>query len=62
MRSDGPPLPIRFARLSGASAPEIVERKGVGHPNSICDALAEELSLALVRFYRDRFGLILHSR
>jgi S-adenosylmethionine synthetase len=39
---------------------EIVERKGVGHPDSICDALAEEVSLALSRFYRERFGIVLH--
>lgn len=39
---------------------EIVERKGLGHPDSICDSLAEELSLALCRFYRDRCGLIMH--
>ena len=39
---------------------EIVERKGLGHPDSICDALAERVSMALCRFYRDRFGFILH--
>lgn len=39
---------------------EIVERKGTGHPDSICDALAEELSLALSKFYLERCGLILH--
>lgn len=39
---------------------EIVERKGLGHPDSICDALAEEFSLALSRFYLDRVGRILH--
>jgi len=39
---------------------EVVERKGLGHPDTICDALAEELSLALSRFYRQRFGAILH--
>jgi S-adenosylmethionine synthetase len=39
---------------------EIVERKGLGHPDSICDALAEQLSLSLCRFYLDRFGLVLH--
>lgn len=39
---------------------EIVERKGRGHPDSICDALAEELSLALGRFYHERFASILH--
>jgi S-adenosylmethionine synthetase len=39
---------------------EIVERKGLGHPDSICDALAEELSLALCRLYLERVGAILH--
>lgn len=39
---------------------EIVERKGLGHPDTICDALAEELSCALSAHYRDRFGFILH--
>jgi len=42
------------------SGVEIVERKGLGHPDSICDALAEEVSLALCRFYRERFGIVLH--
>ncbi len=39
---------------------EIVERKGLAHPDSICDALAENLSVALSRFYIERFGAILH--
>ncbi len=39
---------------------EVVERKGLGHPDTICDALAEELSRALCRAYRKRFGAILH--
>jgi S-adenosylmethionine synthetase len=39
---------------------ELVERKGLGHPDTICDALAEELSRALSRHYLDRFGAILH--
>ena len=39
---------------------EIVERKGLGHPDSICDALAEALSTALCRHYLDRFGTVLH--
>ena len=39
---------------------EIVESKGQGHPDSICDALAEELSLALSRAYLERAGAILH--
>jgi S-adenosylmethionine synthetase len=39
---------------------EVVERKGLGHPDTICDALAERLSLGLSRFYRERFGAIHH--
>jgi len=39
---------------------EIVERKGIGHPDTICDALAEALSVGLSRFYLERFGTILH--
>ncbi|MDH3691391.1 MAG: methionine adenosyltransferase [Gammaproteobacteria bacterium] len=41
-------------------AVEVVERKGLGHPDTICDAIAEELSIALCRFYLDKFGLVLH--
>jgi S-adenosylmethionine synthetase len=39
---------------------DLVERKGLGHPDSLCDALAEQLSLDLSRFYLERFGSILH--
>lgn len=39
---------------------EIVERKGLGHPDSICDAIMEEISVALSREYLSRFGRVLH--
>jgi S-adenosylmethionine synthetase len=39
---------------------EVVERKGIGHPDTICDALAEEVSRALSRHYVERFGQVLH--
>lgn len=39
---------------------ELVERKGVGHPDSICDAIAEAVSVELSRAYRDRLGRVLH--
>lgn len=39
---------------------EVVERKGLGHPDTICDALAEALSRALSRYYLESFGVILH--
>lgn len=39
---------------------EIVERKGKGHPDSLCDGAAEELSVALSEIYRQQTGRILH--
>lgn len=39
---------------------EIVERKGIGHPDSLADALAESVSRALCNMYLERFGRILH--
>ncbi len=39
---------------------EGVERKGAGHPDTVCDALAETLSRNLCREYQSRFGYILH--
>lgn len=44
----------------GVNEIEIVERKGLGHPDTICDALSEEVSRALSRYYLDHFGRILH--
>jgi S-adenosylmethionine synthetase len=44
----------------GDDSVEIVERKGIGHPDTICDAIAENLSRNLCREYRQRFGTILH--
>ena len=45
---------------AGAGPAEVVERKGLGHPDTICDALAERLGLALSRFYLERLGAIHH--
>ena len=39
---------------------EIVERKGLGHPDSICDAIMDRVSVGLSRAYLDKFGVILH--
>ena len=39
---------------------ELVERKGVGHPDSICDGIAEAVSRALSKEYLERFDRILH--
>ncbi|KAB2943098.1 MAG: methionine adenosyltransferase [Hyphomicrobium sp.] len=45
---------------AGMRPVEIVERKGLGHPDTICDMLSEQLSVALSRKYLDEFGLVLH--
>lgn len=39
---------------------EVVERKGLGHPDTICDALAETFSRNLCGEYRSRYGDVLH--
>ena len=39
---------------------EVVERKGRGHPDTLCDAVAEQISMDLCRYYLERFGVILH--
>lgn len=39
---------------------EMVERKGLGHPDTICDSLVEAIAVALNRLYRERAGTILH--
>ncbi|NIP38964.1 MAG: methionine adenosyltransferase [Candidatus Dadabacteria bacterium] len=39
---------------------EIVERKGIGHPDTICDLAAEQVSIALCRLYLSEFGKIMH--
>jgi S-adenosylmethionine synthetase len=39
---------------------ELVERKGLGHPDTICDALAEAVAVALNRMYLAALGSIPH--
>lgn len=39
---------------------ELVERKGLGHPDTLCDRAAEEFSIALSQYYLKHFGAILH--
>ena len=40
--------------------PEIVERKGKGHPDSVADECAESISRELSKYYLRKFGNILH--
>jgi S-adenosylmethionine synthetase len=39
---------------------EVVERKCLGHPDSIADGIAESISRALCREYLEEFGVVLH--
>ncbi len=42
------------------STVEIVECKGLGHPDTLCDRAAEELSIAFSRYYLKKFNRVLH--
>jgi S-adenosylmethionine synthetase len=39
---------------------EMVERKGLGHPDSMCDAIMEAISVALCQRYLEATGRVLH--
>jgi len=39
---------------------ELVERKGIGHPDSIADGIAENVSRELSKEYLERYGTIVH--
>ncbi|MHA2062516.1 MAG: methionine adenosyltransferase, partial [Candidatus Sifarchaeia archaeon] len=39
---------------------EIVERKGLGHPDNMCDAIMDQISVKLSQEYLTKFGVILH--
>lgn len=45
---------------AGRMPAEIVERKGVGHPDSLCDEIAEKLSAAYSRYCLREFGAVAH--
>jgi S-adenosylmethionine synthetase len=55
---------IHVQEISGVTASEseveIVERKGLGHPDTICDLVMEQISQQLSRAYTASFGRILH--
>jgi len=39
---------------------EVVERKGIGHPDTLADGIAESISLDYSNYCKQRFGVILH--
>ena len=57
-------MPIRVSQLDQLTVAEqpleIVERKGVGHPDHICDAIMNDVSVALSKQYLKKYGTVLH--
>ncbi|GGI72943.1 S-adenosylmethionine synthetase [Vulcanisaeta souniana JCM 11219] len=50
---------IERAPVSGLNV-ELVERKGLGHPDYIADSASEVVSRALSSYYLEKYGVILH--
>ena len=46
--------------IEQSNNPEMVERKGKGHPDTICDLAVENLSRKLSQYYLNKYGVILH--
>lgn len=38
---------------------EVVERKGIGHPDTLCDTIAEKVSQAYSQYCQKRYGIVL---
>ncbi|HLG56179.1 MAG TPA: methionine adenosyltransferase, partial [Vicinamibacterales bacterium] len=51
---------LRESRPPGLQDIEVVERKGLGHPDTMCDGIAEHICVRLCRYYLQHFGRILH--
>jgi len=55
------PMIFESSRIPPAiEATEIVERKGLGHPDSICDAVMESVAVELAQAYLKTCGRVLH--
>ena len=52
-------LDSKFA-VERSEFPELVERKGVGHPDSVCDAVADACSRSLCGYYLENFNRVYH--
>ena len=51
---------LRESRPPGLQDIEVVERKGLGHPDTMCDGIAEHICVRLCRYYLEHFGRIPH--
>jgi S-adenosylmethionine synthetase len=52
-------LDSKFA-IERSEFPELCERKGIGHPDSVCDAIADACSRALCIYYLENFDRVYH--
>jgi len=52
-------LDLKFA-VEHSDFPEICERKGIGHPDTVCDAVADACSRALCKYYLEHFDRVYH--
>jgi len=50
----------QLTRPYSANKFEIVERKGIGHPDTLCDGISDAISRDLCKYYLDHFGQIMH--
>ncbi len=49
-----------FLPIEKSEFPEIVERKGIGHPDSVCDDVADACSRALCAYYLQNYDRVYH--
>ena len=49
-----------FLPIEKSDFPELCERKGIGHPDSVCDAVADACSRALCNYYIENYGRVYH--
>jgi S-adenosylmethionine synthetase len=49
-----------FLPIEKSEFPELVERKGIGHPDTVCDAVADACSRALCVYYLENYDRVYH--
>ena len=49
-----------FSPIEKSDFPELCERKGIGHPDTVCDAVADACSRALCLYYLENFDRVYH--
>ena len=53
-------LKATFSPIEKSDFPELCERKGIGHPDTVCDAVADACSRALCLYYIKNFDRVYH--